>query len=507
MWALALGSAAAGVLPVGLAARLRRGEPWEPCATEGLQISAPRAGRVPVRFGWGDSWVEGELQGGSPCSAVAFDFDPAPGVRKVCLCQAASAPAGRAGRELREELGAPWSRCAAEGASCACPSGRVRFGTEGRWALQRRAGAAAPVQCDAESFGTDPAFQRQKECWCSEGQPKAQQVRAAIVMLSRHPPEFATWLRYHLDYMGVERVFVEVEDTPRFNATWTALPAVHRQRVTVWHPNPYEKLAHDAQQRPVNDYETLQSRQLGAMDRAKTEAASAGINWLIHIDDDELLYSPMRRPLAEVLGAMPSDVEQAYIPNVEAVYPSAEVRNCFVDTAEVNMNRYTFASYANGKSAVRLDGPDAEYMEPAGPHLWRQAGGYELPSLHLDEEPFGSPLYVVHFESCPFSRWEDKFEELGNTNSEHIGKIPFQFYRESIERMQHCSATRSNTHLPRSPAGSPLSANVIASGECSELELKKLWSHWKTEANPKLTRRDLMALRIPWQQIMTGGPA
>jgi hypothetical protein len=241
------------------------------------------------------------------------------------------------------------------------------------------------------------------------------------------------------------------------------------------------------------------------MDRAKTEASSAGIHWLIHIDDDELLYSPMRRPLAEVLGAIPDDVEQAYIPNVEAVYPSTDVRNCFVDTAEVNMNRYTFVSYANGKAAVRLDGPDAEFMEPAGPHLWRQAGGYDLPSLHLDEEPFGSPLYVVHYESCPFSRWEDKFQELGNTNSEHISQIPFQFYRESIERMQHCSAARSNTHLPHSPAVS--SSSTTASGECSELELKKLWSHWKTEANPKLTRRDLMSIRIPWQQILTESAA
>lgn len=493
MWAFVLGVVAgAGGLPRGLAARLRHGESWEPCATEGLEIRAPRAGKRPVRFGWGDNWVEGELPGGSACSAEAFAFDPAPGVRKVCMCQAGSSAARRTRQERREELGAEWSRCAVEGASCTCPSGRVRFGTDGRWALaeQHHAGPAAPVNCNAESFGIDPAVQRRKECWCSESQPKAQQVRAAIVMLSRHPPEFATWLRYHLDYMGIERVFVEVEDTPRFNATWNALPAGHQQRVTVWHPNPYVKIAHDARQRPVDDYETLQARQLSAMGRAKAEASSAGIHWLIHIDDDELLYSPMGRPLADVLGAMPGDVEQAYIPNVEAVYPSADVRNCFVDTAEMNMNRYTFASYANGKSAVRIDGPDAEYMEPAGPHLWRQAGGYDLPSLHLDEEPFGSPLYVVHYESCPFSRWEDKFEELGNTNSEHIRQIPFQFYRESIEKMQHCSTTRSNTHL--SPA----------SGECSELELKRLWSHWKTEANPKLTRRDLMPIRIPWQQIL-----
>merc|ERR1719253_23556 len=195
---------------------------------------------------------------------------------------------------------------------------------------------------------------------------------------------------------------------------------------------------------------------------------------------------------------MPNEVEQAYIPNVEAVYPSVDVKSCFAETTEVNMNRYVFASYANGKAAVRLDGPSAEYIQPAGPHLWREVDGYEPQSLHLDEEAFGSPLFVVHFESCPFTRWEDKFWELGNTDAAKIHRIPFQFYRDSIERMQHCAATLSATR--RAASGT---ASTVASGECSEQELKKLWSQWKTEANPKLARRDLMPIQIPWRQILS----
>lgn len=429
------------------------------------------------------------------------------------MCLTGSSTSKLTGLERREELGSEWSRCAAEGDSCSCPSGRVRFGGEGRWVLaEQQSGAAARTQCDMAVFGVDPAPERRKECWCAEIQPKTREVRSAIVMLSRHPPEFATWLRYHLDYVGVERIFMEVEDTPQFNATWNALPPAHQERVTVWHPNSYFKVAHDAQQRPTDDYETLQARQLRAMARAKDEATAAGIQWLIHIDDDELLYSPMQRPLADVLGAMPDEVEQAYIPNVEAVYPSVDVKNCFEETTEVNMNRYNFVSYANGKAAVRLDGPSAEYIQPAGPHLWREVDGFEPQSLHLDEESFGSPLFVVHFESCPFSRWEDKFWELGNTDASKIHRIPFQFYRESIERMQHCaasarsaSALRAHQSFVQRRASPPPSgaASSTASGECSAQELKQLWSRWKTEANPKLARKDLMPIQIPWQQILS----
>ncbi|CAE7405411.1 glud2, partial [Symbiodinium necroappetens] len=128
----------------------------------------------------------------------------------------------------------------------------------------------------------------------------------------------------------------------------------------------------------------------------------------------------------------------AYLPNVEAVYTSPEVKNCFAQTDKVNLNRYTFQSYANGKSALRVAASEAY---PAGPHQWRNAKNQELPSVHLDQEPFGPALMVIHYESCPFSRWQDKFWELGNTSPDKISQIPFQFYRESISRMQACRSS------------------------------------------------------------------
>lgn len=413
----------------------------------------------------------------------SFGSDPAPGIRKVCEC---APPGDGFNPQLQEELGIMWSHCANEGGACQCESGVVRFGYADRWATRDQQPAGAPLQCRPENFGgDDPVLGMRKECWCAlpRQQPVVPPARVAVVMLSRHPPDLALWLTYHLDYMGVERVFMQVEDTPEFNKTWEGLANEHRQRVTVWRPALAER---GLGTRPSDDYETLQRRQLRAMSRAKEAAAVQGIDWLVHIDDDELLYAPMHRTIGDLLGSMPANFDQAYIPNVEAIYPSAEVKNCFLETVEINVNAYTFASYANGKSAVRVADAGAA---PSGPHMWRNQDGSGIPSIHLDREPFGAPLLVVHYESCPFSRWEDKFWELGNTAESKIVGIPFRFYRDSIERMQSCSSGLAE----RSVEG--------GQGECSEGALRHLWEQWKTENNPALRRQDLQPLHIPWEGL------
>jgi len=299
----------------------------------------------------------------------------------------------------------------------------------------------------------------------------------AIVLLSRHPPNLHRWLSYHVNYMGVEHVFMLVEDTLTFSRMWQSLPAALQSHVTVWQGS---APAPDRDQRPADDYESLQARQLRTMASAKVVAADMGISWLIHIDDDELLYAPVQRSVGSILASMPSGFDQAFIPNVEAVYPSAEIKSCFSETRQINVNPATFVSYANGKAAVRVSNPDAI---PAGPHMWKASSNQDIPSIQMTQEPFGSPLMVVHFESCPFARWEDKYWELGNTSPQKIRNIPFRFYKESIRRMQRCRGKGQNAP------------------DCSLAALRRLWAHWKTSANPAIRPVDLIPLHIPWEKI------
>lgn len=485
---------------------------WNRCAEEGAPLWPPGGGgdaAVLARLGWGLSWKEAVLPAGSACSVASFGYDPLPGVRKVCECALHNYGQSREA-ERKPDMGIEWSRCAGEGGLCACPSGEVRFGTGARWISTAAHGSQrAPVACNTSTFGgADPAHGQSKECWCLEGrkpppgEDAASSARVAVVLLTRRPPDLRSWLLYHLDYMGVERVFVSVEDTPSFDAALSSLSEAHRQRVTVWHSEIAEAVGQDA--RPLNDYESLQARQVQAMERAKEASMELGIDWLIHIDDDELLYAPVHRTVGDILNAMPSGFQQAYIPNVEAVYDGPATRNCFTESSEVNVNRYTFVAYANGKAAVRVD----DGVKPAGPHQWRTPEGVQLSSVHLDTEPFGSPLLVVHYESCPFVRWEDKFWELGNTSPEKVNSIPFAFYRESIQRMELCRGVSGAQSLVEGIKGVGGPAGNIGSDlvkECSQAALEDFWTSWKTKANPRLRLQDLMPIQIPWASIL--GPA
>lgn len=459
-------------------------ELWRPCGNENEAIQQEGA----VRFGFGLTWVEGNVPRGASCTISTFGEDPAPGIQKICECSGVAPVSLKEQQHVTDDMGLAWSHCAAEGESCQCDSGTVRFGSTSRWVVKEQGFAkGASVSCTQQFFdGKDPVLGKHKECWCMDAQPSSlANPSVAIVLLSRRAPDLKTWLQYHLDYMGVKHIFMDVEDSPHFDEAWQTLSKADQDRVTVWKAS---ATGNQDDSRPADDYTTLQARQLQAMRRAKAASKQMGIEWLLHIDDDELLYAPLHRPIGEILASVPKGFSQAYLPNVEAIYDSADVKSCFTETAKVNMNRYTFVSYANGKAAVRVSDDAAV---PAGPHQWRTPEGLEVSSIHLDAETFGSPLWLVHFESCPFTRWEDKFWELGNTSPEKVNGIPFKFYKESITRMMHCRTRKAKGDSFLEEDGE----------ECSQRSLKDLWSRWKTKRNPKIREIDLMPITIPWGQI------
>lgn len=460
---------------------------WKPCANEGEAVS--KSGLV--RFGFSDSWVFAEITEGSECSSSTFNGqDPKPFIQKVCECAEGTLVA----RNVKDELGVAWERCASEGEDCSCDSGLVRYGEGRRWASIEIGARSDPVSCISDSFGEDPSLGHMKACWCALATNAKDPQRVAIVMLSRHPADLKTWLLYHLRHVKVDHIFISAEDSPDVKIMMEEMPEDVQSKVTLWsHEQP--KPPHSASlislvdTRPSDDYTALQARQVTAMKRAKQLSEEMNIDWLIHIDDDELLYAPQHRTIGDLLASVSEDFQQAYIPNVEAVYSSSKVENCFAETNKVNLNGHTFQGYVNGKAAIRVSDKEAY---PAGPHQWRDSSSRAPPkSLHMDKEPFGSPFLVVHYESCPFSRWEDKYWELGNTSPDKIRHIPFAFYRQSIEKMQKCRKL-----------GAPMDSENSLLPECSQDELETFWSSWKTDANPRYRPQDLMPLRIPWDDIL-----
>eukprot|EP00933_Yihiella_yeosuensis_P004410 TRINITY_DN108778_c0_g1_i1.p1 TRINITY_DN108778_c0_g1~~TRINITY_DN108778_c0_g1_i1.p1 ORF type:complete len:509 (-),score=70.77 TRINITY_DN108778_c0_g1_i1:90-1616(-) len=454
---------------------------WDKCADEDGDIQF--AGLV--RFGIEGAWSVAEVAAGTKCSIASFNHeDPKPYHRKICQCAKESVVK----RTVLKELGVDWERCAGEGQTCTCTSGFVRYGESHRWATLNKGLGAAPTPCSITSFGEDPSLGHLKECWCALAKETKKPLKTAIVMLSRHPAQLKRWLEYHLEHVKVDHVFIKVEDSPDILATVKKLPGKLQNQITLWGSEPGDAASLVRQSysssRPKDDYTTLQNRQREAMTRAKKASSQMGIDWLIHIDDDELLYVPSQRTVGELLASMPSEYDQAYIPNVEAVYESSNAKDCFGEAKEVNLDIHYFQGYVNGKPALRVSSNAA----PAGPHQWRvPQTNYELASLHLDREPFGAPLMLIHYESCPFSRWQDKYFHLSNTSPSEVSKIPFIFYRQSINKMQRC----------RSADGSP---NFNLAG-CSERDLRAFWESFKTRKNTHYSSESLMPIKIPWDKI------
>ena len=125
------------------------------------------------------------------------------------------------------------------------------------------------------------------------GQPRPYAgLRVAITLMTRKPHRFEWWLRYHLS-LGICHVFVHVEDTPELLPLLAS--AEFAPFVTVTHVSEHNELNN-----PKNgNYYTLMERQEAQVLRSLDECPRHGIDWLFHIDDDELLHLEVPSPEPE----------------------------------------------------------------------------------------------------------------------------------------------------------------------------------------------------------------
>lgn len=472
---------------------------WLACGKEGEEISVPDDSVVSnIKYGFDGKWVDkpfGDILGAAGpvseaplvCGATVFGSDPYPGVTKQCFCELTpkkQAPPKPAVRKYEN-----WTRCAPEGKLCQCSAhSEIRFGYGKRWVVTQAGEVQGPVMCDVNSLKMpDPVYNTRKECWCKPDDIKKPSAKVAIVSVTKDPVDLELWLRYHFNYVGIEHLYLQIEETSWLSKYVESLPDHLKKRITFW-AGP-KAASQDQGQRPQHDYESLQSRQMDAMEKAKLLAQQAKYDWLLHIDDDELIYVPEHQNLGDVLQEIPMQFSQVVVPNVEAVYPN-DGKHCFNSSFEANTNVHTYAGYFNGKPVVRLS--DANTY-PLGPHRWQNYQGSQPLTYELgQQQPFGPRAMVVHYESCPFQRWEKKFWRLSNTSPDKIKTIPFPFYRESINLMIHCQSFFTKVGFKPDPNEPP---------ECREDNLHHVWARFKTRENPVFKPWDMLPINIPWNKI------
>lgn len=134
---------------------------WTRCANEGEYCRV--GGRARVRYGADNRYEYRNVNGGILCSFKLFG-DPAYGVNKTCEYESQGGGFNNVGNG---GYGGNWEYCGSEGGYCSFSGpGEVRYGVGGKFIVRR---AINGLPCDVNTFGRDPAYGQQKQCFVRRG--------------------------------------------------------------------------------------------------------------------------------------------------------------------------------------------------------------------------------------------------------------------------------------------------------------------------------------------------
>ena len=218
---------------------------------------------------------------------------------------------------------------------------------------------------------------------------------AFTVTTAESVDQIRLWLAYHRA-IGVSVFYLFVEG--QANSTVSIKMLRNEPGVSII-PNDYELQERHAKSRIWKEHwlsaffnkpcnHELFVRQSLNMADAIEYARRDGVDWILHIDTDELVYPGGSRSysLKEILGTVPQDVDLLILPNYESL---AETDSIFEPFMEVSLfkrsfshvqsseyfkefdrisrgNPNYFTTYGNGKSAARVQ----PGLRPNGAHRW-----------------------------------------------------------------------------------------------------------------------------------------
>ena len=170
-----------------------------------------------------------------------------------------------------------------------------------------------------------------------------------------------------------------------------------------------------------NNYSTLIERQIKFVNETLEKSKSMkDIEWLIHIDADELLHGDIH-----TIEEIPQKMKALKMENAEAIFEETKQGSCFSSTNFIKCNEVSQCkSYINGKAGGRIHDPRVICL---GPHDF----GYKDATENITFKIPFEKLHILHFEGCTFGGWVEKYYHLSKNNKTDL---PFKYYKESIEK-------------------------------------------------------------------------
>ncbi|KAG6596955.1 Glycosyltransferase-like protein, partial [Cucurbita argyrosperma subsp. sororia] len=203
------------------------------------------------------------------------------------------------------------------------------------------------------------------------------------------------WIFYH-KVIGVSNFFLFVEGkaaSPNVSKVLETIPGVkviyrtkeleeQQAKSRIWNETWLSSFFY----KPCN-YELFVKQSLN-MEMAIVMARSAGMDWIIHLDTDELMHPAGTREysLRLLLADVPANVDMVIFPNYESSVERDDVKEPFSEVSmfkknydhlpkDVYFGNYKdatrgnpnyFLTYGNGKSAARI----RDHLRPNGAHRW-----------------------------------------------------------------------------------------------------------------------------------------
>lgn len=223
--------------------------------------------------------------------------------------------------------------------------------------------------------------------------------KIAIVSMMKNPKNIETWLEIHR-HLGIQRFYIRLEDTPELINVLKSQPDVSLDI---------------SNSTGVNEYVEIQNRQAKMVDKALVDARKDGLDWLIHIDSDEILKGNL-----EEIANLPETTRTFWMQNYEALYNSVptEEDNCFRAKKFADCSIDHCVSYVNGKGGGRTKSD----VSSNGPHRFKSSQKDDQPKVNM---------IVEHYESCDFEKYKEKYMNLSKQDTNN--NIPFPYYNDSIQ--------------------------------------------------------------------------
>ncbi|KAG5399008.1 hypothetical protein IGI04_020822 [Brassica rapa subsp. trilocularis] len=246
------------------------------------------------------------------------------------------------------------------------------------------------------------------------------------------------WMFYH-KVLGVSTFFLFVEGkaaTPTISKVLESIPGVKviyrtkdleekQAKSRIWNETWLSSFFY----KPCN-YELFVKQSLN-MEMAIVMAREAGMDWILHLDTDELIYPAGTREhsLRRLLLDVPPNVDMVIFPNYESSVERDDIKDPFTEVSmfkknydhlpkdtyfgmykeATRNNPNYFLTYGNGKSVARVQ----DHLRPNGAHRWHNYMKTPNNVLILGSEIKLEEAAVLHYTYAKFSDLTSRRDRCG----------------------------------------------------------------------------------------------